>query len=57
MPLYPTGTRVLDLFAGAAGGWSLAARWAGLEVVGACELDPWRRGVLADRYGLLRPLA
>ena len=42
-PLFPGATRVLDLFSGAAGGWSLAAEWAGLDVVAGCEFDPWRR--------------
>lgn len=35
--------RVLDLFCGAAGGWSLGLHWAGYETVAACEADPWRR--------------
>lgn len=33
---------VLDLFSGAAGGWSLGLHRAGLRTVAACENDPWR---------------
>lgn len=33
----------LDLFSGAAGGWSLGMHRAGFETVAACEIDPWRR--------------
>lgn len=33
----------LDLFSGAAGGWSLGLHRAGFKTVAACELDNWRR--------------
>jgi site-specific DNA-cytosine methylase len=45
--MFPEARRVLDLFSGAVGGWTYACRWAGLEVVAACEVDPWRREVYA----------
>ena len=48
--LIPTPGRVLDLFCGAVGGWSYACRWAGLDVVAACEIDPWRRQVYAAAH-------
>src|SRR3990167_5968957 len=35
---------VLDLFCGAAGGWSLGLERAGFRTVAACESDPRRRG-------------
>jgi DNA (cytosine-5)-methyltransferase 1 len=34
---------VLDLFCGAAGGWSLGMHRAGYATIAACEIDPWRR--------------
>lgn len=37
--------RTLDLFCGAAGGWSLGLHRAGFQTVAACEVDPWRRAV------------
>lgn len=43
--------RVLDLFCGAGGGWSLGLHWAGYHTVAACEADPWRREV----FGLNNP--
>lgn len=42
---FPDATRVLDLFSGGVGGWAYACRWAGLDVVAACEADEWRRDV------------
>jgi site-specific DNA-cytosine methylase len=42
---FPDARRVLDLFGGGVGGWHYACAWAGLEVVAACEIDPWRREV------------
>ena len=36
---------VVDLFCGAAGGWSLGLHRAGFQTVAACESDPWRRAV------------
>jgi site-specific DNA-cytosine methylase len=38
---------VLDLFCGAAGGWSLGLHRAGFRTVAACEIDPARRAVFA----------
>lgn len=39
--------KVLDLFSGAAGGWSLGLHRAGFRTIAACEADPWRRAVFA----------
>lgn len=39
----------LDLCSGI-GGFALAARWAGYETVGFCEIDPWCRSVLAKHW-------
>ena len=39
--------RVLDLFCGAAGGWSLGLHRAGFKTVAACEIDPARRAAFA----------
>jgi len=39
--------RVLDLFSGAAGGWSLGMHRAGFQTVAACEIDTWRRAVFS----------
>ncbi|WKB52981.1 DNA cytosine methyltransferase [Eleftheria terrae] len=39
--------KVLDLFCGAAGGWSLGLHRAGFTTVAACEIDPARRGAFA----------
>jgi DNA (cytosine-5)-methyltransferase 1 len=39
--------KALDLFCGAAGGWSLGLHRAGIETVAACEIDPWRRSAYA----------
>lgn len=43
--------RTLDLFCGAAGGWTLGLHRAGFVTVAACEIDPWRRAV----FGVLNP--
>lgn len=51
MRLVPTDGTVLDLFAGAAAGWSLGLHRAGYRTVAACEIDPWRRSVLQARWG------
>lgn len=40
--------RALDLFCGAAGGWSLGLHRSGFTTVAACEIDPWRRAVFAQ---------
>jgi DNA (cytosine-5)-methyltransferase 1 len=37
--------RTLDLFCGAAGGWTLGLHRAGFLTVAACEIDSWRRAV------------
>ena len=39
----------LDLFSGI-GGFALAARWAGLETIGFCEMDPYCQKVLAHHW-------
>jgi DNA (cytosine-5)-methyltransferase 1 len=39
--------KVLDLFCGAAGHWSLGMHWAGYTTVAACEIDPWRREIFS----------
>ena len=39
--------RVLDLFCGAAGGWSLGLHRAGFQTVAACEIDQARRAAFA----------
>lgn len=41
---------VLDLFCGAAGGWSAGLKWSGMRTVAACEIDAWRRGVFAANH-------
>lgn len=42
--------RVLDLFCGAAGGWSLGLHRAGFRTVAACEWDKWRRERFAANF-------
>lgn len=43
--------RVLDLFCGAAGGWSLGLHQAGpFATVAACEVDPWRRATFGKNF-------
>ena len=39
----------LDLFSGI-GGFALAARWAGIETVGFCEIEEYPRKVLAKNF-------
>lgn len=46
--------RVLDLFSGACGGWSLGLESAGFETVAACEVDPWRREQYARNFPRVR---
>lgn len=41
---------ILDLFAGI-GGFSLAARWAGMETKAFCERDPYCKRVLRKNFG------
>lgn len=38
-----------DIFSGI-GGFALAAQWTGFRTVGLCEIDPWCRGLLAERF-------
>lgn len=40
-------TTALDLFCGAAGGWSLGLHRVGVRTIAACELDGWRRATFA----------
>jgi len=49
--LVPTDGTALDLFCGAAGGWSLGLHRAGYRTVAACEIDDWRRSVFAAAIG------
>lgn len=51
MRLLPTNGSVLDLFCGAAGGWSLGLHRAGYRTIAACEIDPWRREVFSHLNG------
>lgn len=44
----------LDLFCGAAGGWSLGLHRAGIETTAACEIDPWRREVFSRNFPKVR---
>lgn len=44
----------LDLFCGAAGGWSLGLHHAGIETIAACEIDPWRRAVFSRNFPKVR---
>ena len=45
---------VLDLFSGAAGGWSLGMHRAGFRTVAACEAVPWRRALYAQNNPAVR---
>jgi DNA (cytosine-5)-methyltransferase 1 len=45
-----THPEILDLFSGAAGGWSLGMHRAGFETIAACELDPWRRATFSQNF-------
>jgi len=42
--------RVLDLFCGAVGGWSIGFHRAGFSTVAACEVDPWRRAIFRHNF-------
>ncbi|WP_418025805.1 DNA cytosine methyltransferase (plasmid) [Paracoccus sp. TD-10] len=46
--------RVLDLFGGAAGGWSLGLHRAGLVTVAACEIVEWRRILYSENFPHVR---
>ena len=39
----------LDLFSGI-GGFALAARWAGIETIGFCEIDKYAQKVLEKNF-------
>jgi DNA (cytosine-5)-methyltransferase 1 len=41
---------VLELFSGACGAWSLGLERAGMRIVAACEIDPWRRATYATNF-------
>lgn len=45
---------VLDLFSGAAGGWSLGMHRAGFKTIAACEIDPWRRATFGQNFPEVR---
>lgn len=50
MRMLPTDGTVLDLFSGAAGGWTLGMHRAGYATLAMCEIDLWRREQLARRW-------
>lgn len=41
---------IVDLFCGAAGGWSLGFHRAGFNTVAACEIDDWRRARFSTNF-------
>lgn len=45
-----SGHRVIDLFAGACGGWSLGLHRAGYRTVAAAESEPWRRAAFLHNF-------
>ena len=45
---------MLDLFCGAAGGWSLGLHRAGFQTVAACEIDPARRAAFSHNNPCVR---
>ena len=49
--------RAVDLFCGAAAGWSLGLHRAGYTTVAACEIDPWRRAAFASNFPDVRMYA
>lgn len=51
------GVTALDLFCGAAGGWSLGLHRAGVRTIAACEIDDWRRGTFAANNPAVRMYA
>lgn len=51
MPMYPQSHTALELFSGGVGGWRYACEEVGLDVIAACEVDPWRRQVYAAVHG------
>ena len=46
--------RVLDLFSGAAGGWSLGLHRAGFVTIAACEIVEWRRILYSENFPHVR---
>ncbi|MDF3856167.1 MULTISPECIES: DNA cytosine methyltransferase [Paracoccus] len=46
--------RVLDLFSGAAGGWSLGLHRAGFVTIAACEIIAWRRILYSENFPHVR---
>lgn len=50
MRLLPTDGTVIDLFCGAAGGWSLGLHRAGSRTIAACEIDPWRQAAFKSNF-------
>lgn len=42
--------KALDLFCGAAGGWSLGLHRAGVPTLAAVEIDPWRQKVFKSNF-------
>lgn len=47
-----TERTAIDLFCGAAGGWTLGLHRAGVRTIAACEADPWRRETYQRRWGI-----
>ncbi|ABL71445.1 DNA cytosine methyltransferase [Paracoccus denitrificans] len=45
---------VLDLFSGAAGGWSLGLHRAGFMTIAACEIVEWRRILYSENFPHVR---
>jgi DNA (cytosine-5)-methyltransferase 1 len=45
-----TEAKALDLFCGAAGGWSVALHANGIDTVAACEIDGWRRAAFSKNF-------
>lgn len=45
---------ILELFSGAAGGWSLGMHRAGFQTAAACEIDPWRRETYGQNFPTVR---
>ncbi|WP_258551990.1 DNA cytosine methyltransferase [Paracoccus versutus] len=46
--------RVLDLFSGAAGGWTLGLHRAGFTTIAACEIVAWRRILYSENFPHVR---
>ncbi|WP_418025309.1 DNA cytosine methyltransferase (plasmid) [Paracoccus sp. TD-10] len=50
----PLPLRALDLFSGAAGGWSLGLHRAGFVTLAACEIVQWRRILYSENFPHVR---